>query len=196
MTTAGARSSAERWIVLGVSTAATMLAWSVRSTFALFYVAMLGELAWGRGPTAFGYSLSWIGFVVFAPLAGWLSDRAGKRNVIIWANVVLAILFVTVARSTLGIGLVLGIAALSIAASARQAPLHALTTEIVGPEIRGEYIAVRNAASQVGIAFVATVSASAFDAAGFLAVASIAALATLLIPLCCVWLKEPVRRAA
>jgi predicted MFS family arabinose efflux permease len=159
--------------------------------------------AWLRGSYGMGidrigllFMVSGVAAVAASPLAGWLSDRAGKRNVIIWANVVLAILFVTVARSTLGIGLVLGIAALSIAASARQAPLHALTTEIVGPEIRGEYIAVRNAASQVGIAFVATVSASAFDAAGFLAVASIAALATLLIPVCCVWLKEPVRRAA
>jgi len=41
----------------------------------LFYVAMLEEFAWGRGPTALGYSLSWLGFVVFAPVAGWLSDR-------------------------------------------------------------------------------------------------------------------------
>jgi predicted MFS family arabinose efflux permease len=69
--------------------------------------------------------------------------------------------------------------------------LHALTTEIVGPEIRGEYIAVRNAASQLGIATVATVSASAFDSAGFTAVALISGLATLLIPLCCIWLQEP-----
>jgi predicted MFS family arabinose efflux permease len=73
---------------------------------------------------------------------------------------------------------------------ARQAPLHALTTEIVPPEIRGEYIALRNAASQIGIAAVATISASAFDAAGFTAVAWIAAITTLLVPLCCTWLKS------
>src|SRR5262249_30650915 len=80
--------------------------------------------------------------------------------------------------------------ALSIAASARQAPLHAITTEIVGPSVRGEYIAVRNAASQVGIPAIAAVSASAFDAAGFSAVAWIAASATLLIPACCIWWKD------
>jgi predicted MFS family arabinose efflux permease len=91
----------------------------------------------------------------------------------------------------LGVGLILGIAALSVAASARQGPLHALTTEIVAPEVRGEYVAVRNAASQVGIATIATISASAFDAAGFSAVAWIAAIATLLIPVCCIWLREP-----
>jgi len=71
-----------RWIVVGVSTAANALAWSVRSTVALFYVAILGELAWGRGPTALGYSLSWLGFVLFAPVAGWLSDRWGTRRVV------------------------------------------------------------------------------------------------------------------
>jgi predicted MFS family arabinose efflux permease len=96
-----------------------------------------------------------------------------------------------VAQLEWGIGLMLGVAALSIAAGARQAPLHAITTEIVGPDIRGEYIAVRNAASQVGIAMVATLSASVFDRMGFQAVAVIAALATLLIPVCCIWLREP-----
>ena len=71
-----------RWVVLAVSTAVNTLAWGARSTFALFYVAMLDELAWGRGPTALGYSLSWLCFVVFAPVAGWLYDRWGARTVV------------------------------------------------------------------------------------------------------------------
>jgi predicted MFS family arabinose efflux permease len=137
------------------------------------------------------FMVSGLAAVVASPLSGWLADHAGKRNVIIGANIVLAFLFVIVARLTLGIGLILGFAAVSIAASARQAPLHAITTEIVGPSVRGEYIAVRNAASQVGIAAIAAISASAFDAAGFSAVAWIAAIATLLIPACCIWLREP-----
>ena len=137
------------------------------------------------------FMVSGLAAAAASPLSGWLSDHAGKRNVIIWSNLALAALFVIVARAALGVELVLGIAALSIAHSARQAPLHALTTEIVGSEIRGQYIAVRNAASQVGIATVATFSASAFDAAGFTAVAFIAAVATLLVPISCVWLREP-----
>src|SRR5205809_6354672 len=71
-----------RWVVVGVSTSVNTLAWGARSTFALYYVAMLEEFAWGRGPTALGYSLSWLGFVVFAPAAGWLSDRWGTRTVV------------------------------------------------------------------------------------------------------------------
>jgi MFS family permease len=77
--------------VLGVSTAVNALAWGARSTFALFYVAMLEEFAWGRGPTALGYSLSWLGFVVFAPVAGWLSDRWGTRAVVTSGGVILGL---------------------------------------------------------------------------------------------------------
>ena len=80
---------AGRWTVVGVSTAVNALAWGARSTFALFYVAMLEEFAWGRGPTALGYSLSWLGFVVFAPIAGWLSDRWGTRMVVAGGGVIL-----------------------------------------------------------------------------------------------------------
>ena len=78
-------------MVVGVSTTVNALAWGVRSTFALFYVAMLGEFAWGRGPTALGYSLSWLGFVVFAPIAGWLSDRWGTRTVVAGGGVILGV---------------------------------------------------------------------------------------------------------
>jgi len=132
-----------------------------------------------------------IAAVAASPLGGWFSDRAGKRSVIVWSNVVLAILFVMVARLNWGIWLIIGIGILSIAASARQAPLHALTTELVGTEIRGEYIAIRNAASQLGIATVAAASATAFDTGGFAAVSYLAGFATLLVPACCIWLKEP-----
>lgn len=81
----------DRWTVVGVSTAVNALAWGARSTFALFYVAMLEEFAWGRGPTALGYSLSWLGFVVFAPVAGWLSDRWGTRTVVTGGGLILGV---------------------------------------------------------------------------------------------------------
>jgi len=79
------------WVVVGVSTAVNTLAWGARSTFALFYVAMLDEFAWGRGPTALGYSLSWLCFVVFAPIAGWLQDRWGARAIVTLGGLVLGV---------------------------------------------------------------------------------------------------------
>lgn len=94
------QSRSYRWIVLGVSTAVNALTWGVRSTFALFYVAMLGDLAWGRGPTAFGYSLSWLCFVLFAPTAGWLFDRFGARTIVATGGLLLGIALALTGRVT------------------------------------------------------------------------------------------------
>jgi MFS family permease len=70
------------WVITGLSTLGNTLAWSVRSTFALFYVALLQEFGWGRAETALGYSLSWLFLLVFSPLAGRLNDRFGPRVVV------------------------------------------------------------------------------------------------------------------
>jgi predicted MFS family arabinose efflux permease len=134
--------------------------------------------------------LSGIAAVAASPLSGWLSDHAGKVKVIIGSNIILAAVFLVVARLEWGWGLWGGMALLSICASARQAPLHAISTEIVGAEIRGEYTALRNASSQLGIAVSAAVSAYIFDTRGFAEVSYLAALMTLLIPLCFFWLRE------
>ena len=67
------------WIITGLSTLANTLAWSVRSTFALFYVALLQEFGWGRAETALGYSLSWLLLLLFSPMAGRLNDRFGPQ---------------------------------------------------------------------------------------------------------------------
>ncbi|HEV8441509.1 MAG TPA: MFS transporter [Methylomirabilota bacterium] len=91
---------AYQWIVLGVSTAVNALAWSARSTFALFYIAMLEEFGWGRGPTALGYSLSWLCFVAFAPISGWLHDRWGARAVVKVGGLVLGLALVLTGRVT------------------------------------------------------------------------------------------------
>lgn len=73
---------AYRWVIVAVSASASSLAWSVRSTFALFYVALLSEFGWQRGEAALGYSLSWLLLIVFSPLGGWLGDRFGARVVV------------------------------------------------------------------------------------------------------------------
>lgn len=70
------------WVIVGLSALANALAWSVRSTFALYYVSLLEEFGWQRGEAAVGYSLSWLLILVFAPLAGRLSDAYGPRVVV------------------------------------------------------------------------------------------------------------------
>lgn len=88
------------WSIVGVSTTVNALAWGARSTFALFYVALLEEFAWGRGATALGYSLSWLGFVGFAPAAGWLSDRWGTRVVVIGGGLTLGLALALTGQAT------------------------------------------------------------------------------------------------
>jgi len=134
--------------------------------------------------------VSGVAAAIASPLSGWLSDHAGKTKVIIGANLILALVFVGVAQLDWSWPLWVAMAILSIAASARQAPLHAITTEIVSAEIRGEYTAVRNASSQLGIAVAATLSAYAFDSQGFAGVSILAAIMTVMIPLCFFWLRE------
>jgi multidrug resistance protein len=151
---------------------------------------LLSERGVGVEKMALVFMISGVAAVAAAPLSGWLSDHAGKRNVIIWTNILLAPAFLIVARLQWGWLLWAGIAFLGVAASARQAPLHALTTEIVGPEIRGEYTAIRNAASQLGIATAAAISSYVFDRAGFTGVSVVAAAFTILIPIACIWLRE------
>ena len=90
-----------RWVVVGVSTAVNALAWGARSTFALFYVALLEEFGWGRGPTAAGYSLSWLCFVVFGPLAGRLYDSRGARTVVTIGGLLLGAAFALTGHITL-----------------------------------------------------------------------------------------------
>jgi len=158
----------------------------------LTYFAAWLQIGKGIGIEKIGLLImvSGIAAAVASPLSGWLSDHAGKTKVIIGANLILAAVFFGVARLDWSWPLWIAMAVLSICASARQAPLHAISTEIVGPEIRGEYTAVRNASSQLGIALAATVSAYTFDAYGFSGVSNLAAGMTLLIPLCFFWLRE------
>ena len=94
------RDRAYRWVVLGASTGINALAWGVRSTFALFYVALLSEFAWDRGSTALGYSLSWLCFVVFAPIAGHLSDRWGPRAIVAGGGLILGLALGLTAQAT------------------------------------------------------------------------------------------------
>jgi MFS family permease len=78
------------WVITGVSGLANTLAWSVRATFALFYVALLHEFGWGRAETALGYSLSWLLLLAFSPLAGRLNDRFGPRVLVPVGGLLLA----------------------------------------------------------------------------------------------------------
>jgi MFS family permease len=87
------------WVVVGVSATVNSLAWSVRSTFALFYAALLAEFGWRRGDAALGYSLSWLLLLLFSPLCGRLSDRWGARVVVPFGGLLVAAALVLTGRA-------------------------------------------------------------------------------------------------
>ena len=159
--------------------------------FLTFVVAWLHDIK-GAGIEQIGLLFMVVGLVaaVASPVSGWLSDLIGKRPVIICANLILAPTFIVVAGLDWGSTLFVGLGLLSVTASARQGPLHALTSQLVSAEIRGSYIATRNAASQLGIASITALCAFTFDSVGFKAVAWIIALVTILIPIICILLRE------
>lgn len=97
---ASERPARYRWVVVGVSATVNSLAWSVRSTFAAFYVALLAEFAWRRGEAALGYSLSWLLLLVFSPLAGWLYDRWGARLLVPVGGLLLGLALILTGRVT------------------------------------------------------------------------------------------------
>ena len=71
------------WIIVALGLLG-MAAWTgIRTTFAVFYAALLDEFGWSRGAAAGVQSVSYIIYLVLAPLTGGLIDRFGPRRVIV-----------------------------------------------------------------------------------------------------------------
>ncbi len=94
------RPSRYGWVVVAVSATVSLLAWSVRSTFAAFYVSLLGAFDWRRGEAALGYSLSWLLLMIFSPMAGWLYDRWGARFLVPAGGLLLGLALFLTGRTT------------------------------------------------------------------------------------------------
>ena len=118
--------------------------------------------------------------LLVAPFAGSLSDRIGKRIQFIGSNLAMTVLLLMVPNLKWGIPLFLAFALISLAAAFRQGPMEALITEVVHPDRRGTFIALKNSFSQLGIAAAAFVSGLLFEWKGYLAVCWLCAAANLL----------------
>ncbi len=70
------------WYIVGISFISMAFWFGIRSSFSVFYVALLEDFSWGRGESAGVQSMALITYTIFAPLAGGLIDRFGPRRVI------------------------------------------------------------------------------------------------------------------
>ncbi len=78
------------WVIVGVALVSMGFWFGFRTTFSVFYVALLEEFLWGRGESAGVQSLALITYTVTAPLVGGLIDRFGPRRIIVPGVLLLA----------------------------------------------------------------------------------------------------------
>lgn len=70
------------WIIVAVAFVSMAFWFGIRSSFSIFYVALLEDFQWSRGESAGVQSMALITYTAIAPLVGGLIDRFGPRRVI------------------------------------------------------------------------------------------------------------------
>jgi MFS transporter, DHA1 family, inner membrane transport protein len=119
--------------------------------------------------------------LVGAALGGAVSDRYGKQSVGIASSVLLALSLVLLPFLPWS-GVLVGVFAIAnFAAAFRQGPVTALMTELVPMRGRGAFIAMRNVASQIGIATTALLGGILFDRFGYGGVGFLCTALTLIV---------------
>ncbi len=78
------------WIIVAVGLVSMAFWYGIRSSFSIFYVALLEDFPWSRGESAGVQSMSLITYTILAPLVGGLIDRFGPRRVIVPGILVLS----------------------------------------------------------------------------------------------------------
>ena len=111
---------------------------------------------------AYGLSTDWIGIVFLvsglgallgSPLAGYLSDRVGKRGIVVGSGLAMAVLLAGIPWITDQLPVVFaGFILTGIAGAFRHAPLQALVTAMATDDERGALIALKNTVAEFGIA--------------------------------------------
>jgi MFS family permease len=77
------------WIIVGLGLVSMSFWFGVRSSFSVFYVALLEEFHWSRGESAGVQSVAMLTYTFIAPLVGGLIDRLGPRRIIVPGIIVL-----------------------------------------------------------------------------------------------------------
>jgi predicted MFS family arabinose efflux permease/fermentation-respiration switch protein FrsA (DUF1100 family) len=125
------------------------------------------------------YALAGAGAVAGGALGGMLADRYGKRRIAILSSALMIFLLLILPTFNWSARLWAVIGATAFLAALRVAPLQALVTELVAVSERATYIALRNGASQLGIALAVAAGARLYPSYGLAGVGAMCAALTL-----------------
>jgi predicted MFS family arabinose efflux permease/pimeloyl-ACP methyl ester carboxylesterase len=142
------------------------------------------------------YALAGGGAVLGSLLGGVLADRFGKRRVAAQASALMILCLLLLPTFSWSATLLTLICLTAFLAALRVAPLQAIITEIVEPAERATYVALRNGASQLGIAAAVAVSSRLYTGSGLTGVGVLCAALTLGAWLTIRLLNDPHERAA
>lgn len=159
----------------------------------LFYLGSWLKKDLGLGTGEINLFFIAVGFAALAGglVAGPVADRVGKRGLSILSTLLLAAMLVVIPRLAWGAFLFVGFLTASLAFAFRQGPLQALATELVPRHVRGSFVAVRNTASQIGIAVSTSASGLLYDSFGYGAVGLFCFAATMGAAVCIFMMREP-----
>lgn len=76
------------WVVLGAAFAMQMVFSGIHFAFGVFLKPVAEEFQWGRGATAFAFTLLWWVSSPAGLLLGYLSDRIGTRKILVFGAIV------------------------------------------------------------------------------------------------------------
>src|SRR4030043_1795852 len=71
------------WVIVGLSMVSMAFWFGIRTTFSLFFVALIDHFHWGRAEAAGAQSIAMLVYMIMAPIIGTLVDRIGPKRTIL-----------------------------------------------------------------------------------------------------------------
>jgi len=71
------------WTIVGLAMLSMAYWFGFRTTFSVFFVALIDQFHWGRADAAAALSIAMVAYMVMAPIVGILVDRIGPRRVML-----------------------------------------------------------------------------------------------------------------
>lgn len=139
------------------------------------------------------FMIGGVASVLIGPQAGKLSDRIGRKSLILWSCVGLSVLMAatTYIMTSFWIAYVLFFLAMILVAS-RMGPFQALISEIIPDERRGSMMSLSIAIGQVALGVGSAISGFAYTTYGYVSSTMLGAVSMLAMGLLVwIWIEEP-----